>query len=355
MGNWIARAIFASQKTCLRSLGCGFFASLLKRWGLLKRCGLVGGVVIFSAFAFVAMAEAETRSLKLYYVHTNERAEIVFKKNGRYVASGLKKLNHFLRDWRRNEPTNMDPQLFDLVWQIYKESRSRDYIHVVSAYRAPSTNNMLRLKSANSGVAKDSQHTLGKAMDFYIPDVKLEKLRQISLRLEGGGVGYYPKSGSPFVHVDVGNVRHWPRMNRQELMAMFPDGKTIHTPSDGQPLAGYAQAMSAHQARKGKTAPVQMARASEAKRSPQTTRTPQEKREAGEKKTLFAALFNKNKNKKDKVPEAEIPVLVASNQEANEGLVLPSDGQAPMPALSPLRMRQAHQSGNQLEEEDKPD
>jgi len=202
---------------------------------------------------------------------------------------------------------------------------------------------MLRLKSANSGVAKDSQHTLGKAMDFYIPDVKLEKLRQISLRLEGGGVGYYPKSGSPFIHVDVGNVRHWPRMNRQELLAMFPDGKTTHTPSDGQPLVGYAQAMSAHQARKGKTAPVQMARTSQGTRSSRATGND------GEKKTLFAALFNKNKNKnknkKDKTPETSVPVLVASNQD--EGLVLPSDGRAPMPVPSPLRAGQ----NNQMEED----
>jgi len=339
MGHWITKVISASLKASLCAFGDRFLTHLL------GRCGVVGGVVVLSVFSFMAMAEAETRSLKLYYVHTNERAEIVFKKDGRYVASGLKKLNHFLRDWRRNEPTNMDPHLFDLVWQIYKESRSRDYIHVVSAYRAPSTNNMLRLKSANSGVAKDSQHTLGKAMDFYIPDVKLEKLRQISLRLEGGGVGYYPKSGSPFIHVDVGNVRHWPRMNRQELLAMFPDGKTIHTPSDGQPLAGYAQAMSARQARKGKTVPVQMARASQGKRSSQATGND------GEKKTLFAALFNKskNKNKKDKTAEASAPVLVASNQGGgqDEGLVLPSEERAPMPVPSPLRAGQ----NNRMEED----
>ena len=106
------------------------------------------------------------------------------------------------------------------------------------------------LRSRSKGVAKKSQHMLGKAMDFYIPDVKLKKLREIGLKMQGGGVGYYPTSGSPFVHFDVGNVRHWPKMSRRELIALFPDGKTLHVPSDGKPLPGFNQALASYQARK---------------------------------------------------------------------------------------------------------
>lgn len=193
-------------------------------------------------------AKAETRSLKLYFIHTGERAEITFKRNGRYDANGLKQINQFLRDWRRNEPTKMDPRLLDLVWEAYRASGSRDYIHVVSAYRSPATNSMLRSRS--KGVAKKSQHMLGRAMDFYLPDVKLKKLREIGLKMQGGGVGYYPTSGSPFVHFDVGNVRHWPKMSRKELVALFPNGKTLHVPSDGKPLPGFEQAVAAYEARR---------------------------------------------------------------------------------------------------------
>jgi len=195
-------------------------------------------------------ADAETRTLKLYYIHTKERAEITFKKDGKYISSGLNKLNRFLRDWRRNEPTKMDPQLFDILWEAYKMSGARDYIHVVSAYRSPATNEMLR--RTRGGQAKKSQHMVGKAMDFYIPGVKLSKLRQIGFKLQGGGVGYYPKSGSPFVHFDTGNVRAWPRMSRSELTSIFPDGKTLHLPPDGKPLPGYKQALASYQARKKK-------------------------------------------------------------------------------------------------------
>ncbi|GAB4358193.1 MAG: DUF882 domain-containing protein [Oricola sp.] len=195
-------------------------------------------------------AEAETRTLKLYYIHTGERAEITFKKDGKYIQSGLNKLNRFLRDWRRNEPTKMDPQLFDIVWEAYKMSGAKGYIHVVSAYRSPATNEMLR--RTRGGQAKKSQHMVGKAMDFFIPGVKLSKLREIGFKLQGGGVGYYPKSGSPFVHFDTGNVRAWPRMSRAELARIFPDGKTLHLPPDGKPLPGYQQALAAYKARKAR-------------------------------------------------------------------------------------------------------
>jgi len=219
---------------------------------------------VIVAFCFVAAAatgaSAETRSLKLYHLHTHEKAEIVYKRNGRYDPEGLRKINIILRDWRRNEPTKMDPRLLDLVWEAYRESGATDYIQVVCGYRSPSTNSMLR--SRGRGVAEKSQHMLGKAMDFYIPGVPLKKLRNIGLKMQGGGVGYYPTSGSPFVHMDVGNVRHWPGISRQELVSLFPNGKTLHVPSDGRPLPGYEQALASYKARKGSGAPaIEMASA----------------------------------------------------------------------------------------------
>jgi uncharacterized protein YcbK (DUF882 family) len=205
---------------------------------------LVFGFVLAAAPA----AQAETRTLKLFFIHTKEKAEITFKRNGRYDQAGLKKINNFLRDWRRNEPTKMDPRLLDAVWEAYRAVGARDYIHVVSAYRSPATNSMLRKRS--KGVANKSQHMLGKAMDFYIPGVPLKKLRDAGLRAQAGGVGYYPRSGSPFVHMDVGNVRHWPRMSRKELVAVFPNGKTLHVPSDGKPLPGFETALASYESRK---------------------------------------------------------------------------------------------------------
>ena len=183
------------------------------------------------AFVGPATAFAETRKLSLYYTHTKESATVTFKKNGKYVKSGLRKLNRLLRDFRRNEPTKMDPKLFDLVWEVYKRSGSKKPIHVISGYRSPRTNNMLRRRGRK--VAKNSMHTKGRALDFFMPDVPVAKLRALGLRAHGGGVGYYRGS---FVHLDTGRVRHWPRMSRRQLSKVFPRGRTIHVPSDGKPM-----------------------------------------------------------------------------------------------------------------------
>lgn len=195
-------------------------------------------------------AASGTRTLRLYNMHTKESLTATFRRNGRYVPSELAKLNRFLRDWRRNEVIRMDPNLFDIVWEMYQKTGSRQPIHVVSGYRSPTTNRRLRKRSR--GVAKHSQHTLGKAMDFFLPDVKLRVVRNIALRMGKGGIGYYPTSNRPFTHMDTGTVRHWPRMSRRQLLAVFPNGGTVHVPRTGGPLKGYKQAVAAMKARKAR-------------------------------------------------------------------------------------------------------
>ncbi|WP_298253838.1 DUF882 domain-containing protein [Bradyrhizobium sp.] len=186
-----------------------------------------------------ATALNETRTLSFHHTHSGEDLTVTFKRDGRFDEEALKQLNHFLRDWRTQEQTTMDPHLFDIIWEVNHDVGGKQPIQIISAYRSPETNAMLRRRSAHTGVARFSQHMLGHAMDFYIPDVPLEQIRYAGLRLQRGGVGFYPTSGSPFVHLDTGNIRHWPRMTHDQLVRVFPDGRTIHVPSDGVPLKGY--------------------------------------------------------------------------------------------------------------------
>lgn len=175
------------------------------------------------------------RTLYIYHTHTQQTGRFTYKRNGQWDKKVLRELNIFLADWRTKEPTNMDPALFDLLWAVYQDVRASKPISIVSSYRAPETNAALRSKS--SGVAKNSLHMKGKAIDFYIPGVKLSTLRESVMRHQVGGIGYYPTSGSPFVHADTGNVRAWPRMTRAQLKKVFPDGRTLHLPTDGKPLS----------------------------------------------------------------------------------------------------------------------
>jgi uncharacterized protein YcbK (DUF882 family) len=204
------------------------------------RVGLASAFLMLGAGSVHdATAENETRTLSFHHTHSGEDLTVTFKRDGRYNEDALKQLNHYLRDWRTQDETVMDRHLFDILWEVYRDVDGKQPIQIISSYRSPATNAMLRHRSAHSGVARFSQHMLGHAMDLYIPGVPLEQLRYAGLRLQRGGVGFYPTSGSPFVHLDTGNIRHWPRMTHDQLVKVFPNGRTVHVPTDGVPLKGY--------------------------------------------------------------------------------------------------------------------
>lgn len=213
-----------------------------------KCVGLAAFVFFFGCESLQSViANGDTRTISFHHVHTGEDLTITYKREGRYDEAALTKINYIMRDWRRDEPIKMDPHLIDLVWEVQREAGGKKPIQIICGYRAPATNAMLRARSR--GVAQFSQHMLGKAMDFYMPDVELKKIREIGLHLQRGGVGFYPTSGSPFVHLDTGNVRHWPKVSREYLARIFPDGKTVHVPIDGRPMPGYQLAMAEIKAR----------------------------------------------------------------------------------------------------------
>ncbi|MEO1649601.1 MAG: DUF882 domain-containing protein [Pseudomonadota bacterium] len=137
---------------------------------------------------------ANERAISFYNIHTRENLTIVYKRNGKYIKSALEKLNWFLRDWRANVPTKMDPKLFDLLADIHRELGSERPIHVISGFRSPKTNAMLR--RTRGGQARRSFHMLGKAIDVHFPDVPVRQLRYSALVRQVGGVGYYQRRRS---------------------------------------------------------------------------------------------------------------------------------------------------------------
>ena len=136
-------------------------------WSRSTAAFLVAGLAALSVAAISgetegAKANGDTRTIRLHHAHTHESIEATYLVDGRYDSGVLEKLNWFLRDWRRDEPTRMDPRLFDTIWEVYREAGSNQPIEVMSAYRSPETNAMLRRRSR--AVAEHSQHILGKAM-----------------------------------------------------------------------------------------------------------------------------------------------------------------------------------------------
>jgi len=204
-----------------------------RRWGLLFFV-VLGLVLVAGALAATAHP-ARDRTISLYNIHSKETLTIQYMKGGKRLPEAMQKINWILRDWRKDEPTQMDPDLIDLMWEIHAELGSQEPIHIISGFRSRDTNNMLR--RTVGGQASESRHILGKAADVHFPDIPIRQLRYSALIHERGGVGYYPTSAIPFVHIDTDRVRAWPRLPRTELALLFPSGRTQHIPDDGEPIS----------------------------------------------------------------------------------------------------------------------
>lgn len=152
------------------------------------------------------LARAAPRTLDFLNTHTGERLLGVEYFTGvRYVPSALEEVNHCLRDWRNDQVHPIDPDLLDILHDLARATGTRRPFEIISGYRSPVTNAMLRSQSTK--VSSNSLHMQGRAIDIRLPDVPLSRLRQAALSLRRGGVGYYPASN--FVHVDTGRVRSW--------------------------------------------------------------------------------------------------------------------------------------------------
>lgn len=167
--------------------------------------GLALSAVTAPAFANVIKRE-KSRILNLHHVNTGERTSIVYRIGDNYQRDGLAKLNRFLRDHRNDESIGMDPQLFDLLYDLQMKIHGEDCcIQVFSGYRSPLSN--AKLRRASKRVARNSLHITGQAVDVTFEGCSNAKLYQSAISLSRGGVGYYGRGS--FVHLDTGPVRSW--------------------------------------------------------------------------------------------------------------------------------------------------
>ncbi len=150
-------------------------------------------------------SEPRFRALSFEHLHTGESLSIEYAADGTYVPRALAEIDHVLRDHYNGAVHPIDPELLDILNAVARETGTRRPFQVISGYRSPATNEMLR--SRGGGVARNSMHLQGRAVDVRLADVDSAVLRDIGLALKRGGVGYYRKSD--FVHLDTGRVRRW--------------------------------------------------------------------------------------------------------------------------------------------------
>lgn len=159
------------------------------------------GPLLRSAFAATA-----GRTLSLRSAHTEESLTVTYWRDGAYLPEALRCIDVLLRDHRTDDVHPIEPRLLDLLHDVAATTRTSAPFEVISGYRSPQTNAMLRRQNPGK-VSRNSFHMKGRAIDIRSPDVDTSRLRDAGLQLKGGGVGYYP--GSDFVHLDTGRVRRW--------------------------------------------------------------------------------------------------------------------------------------------------
>lgn len=184
---------------------------MVNRRALLKSGMIAMGTGMICAMTKPAMATMRMPTLSSYSVsfrnaHTGESFNGVYRVGNKYLPTAFDQINTVLRDFRTGDVYPMDPHTLDIVYMLQQKVGGRRF-EVISGYRSPKTNAMLHEASAHSGVAVNSLHMVGKAMDLHLPEYSLSHLRDLAMNLQAGGVGYYP--ASDFVHVDSGKVRHW--------------------------------------------------------------------------------------------------------------------------------------------------
>ena len=178
----------------------------------LSRRRFLGGCVAFAGSllvqpAFATLGKTQERQLAFRHLHTGEKMQLIYWAEGEYLAESLQQINHLLRDFRSGESVQMDRNLLDLLYSLQTSVGRSGEFQIISAYRSPNTNEMLRSKKRRSGVAKKSLHMQGRALDIRLSGVDLKQLRKAAIALKSGGVGYYPRSN--FIHVDTGHPRTW--------------------------------------------------------------------------------------------------------------------------------------------------
>ena len=166
---------------------------------------LIGAIPILALPRGLLARSTATRTLDFVHTHTGERLAVEYFGGGAYVPDALTTVNHFLRDFRTGDSHPIDPNLLDLLHDLTDLTGSARPFQVISGYRSPATNEMLRHRS--EGVAAGSLHMRGQAIDIRLADVPLARLRSTAITVCRGGVGFYP--ASDFVHVDTGRVRTW--------------------------------------------------------------------------------------------------------------------------------------------------
>ena len=172
--------------------------------GAFAATAVVAAPTYGNAFGFLRGA-GDIRRIRMYSGRTGESIDTIYWIEGDYIKEAMAEINHFMRDWRNSQTKQIDPRTVDIMAASHRLMDVTEPYMMLSGYRSPQTNAMLRSKSR--GVAKHSLHMNGQAADLRLKSRSVGQMAQAAAACASGGVGKYSRSN--FVHIDCGPVRSW--------------------------------------------------------------------------------------------------------------------------------------------------
>jgi uncharacterized protein YcbK (DUF882 family) len=172
--------------------------------GIFAATAVTAAPTFTSAAGFLRGA-GDIRRVQMYSGRTGERIDTIYWIDGEYVGEAVREISMFMRDWRNGQAVAVDTRTIDIIAATHNLLDVSEPYQLLSGYRSPQTNAMLR--SQSSGVARNSLHMRGQAADLHLDSRSVNQIARAAMACQAGGVGRY--SGSGFVHMDCGDVRHW--------------------------------------------------------------------------------------------------------------------------------------------------
>jgi uncharacterized protein YcbK (DUF882 family) len=189
---------------------------------------MIAGTVVLPGMAYaVPEPPPGPRRLRLTNAHTGESFDGAYRDENGPISLAMDLLSTFLRDFHSGETIAIDVGVLDFLAAVM-EATGLAEAAIFSAYRTRATNEMLA--RTTFGVAENSQHIYGRALDVHFGS-KLTEAMQAARKMQRGGVGWYPHSG--FMHIDTGPVRNWD-LDESGLGTLLFDGKHIHFNEKGE-------------------------------------------------------------------------------------------------------------------------
>lgn len=163
-------------------------------------CSVAAAPVYAKAPGFLRRS-GDVRRIKMYSQRTGEAIDTVYYADGRYIKEVMAEVSYFMRDWRQDAVREYDPRNLDILAASQGLMKTNEPYLMISGYRTPQTNRMLR------GAATNSYHMKAMAADIRLRSRSVSQIAGAAKACNGGGVGAYGRSN--FVHMDCGPIRTW--------------------------------------------------------------------------------------------------------------------------------------------------